>query len=24
LAAVVQNLMEANPFSGSLYLFCNM
>ena len=23
LAAVVQNLMEGDPFSGSLYLFCN-
>lgn len=23
LAVVVQNLMEGDPFSGSLYLFCN-
>ncbi|MDY6827645.1 MAG: IS66 family insertion sequence element accessory protein TnpB [Bacillota bacterium] len=23
LAAVVQNIMKADPFTGSLYLFCN-
>lgn len=23
LSAVVQNIMKANPFSGSLYIFCN-